>query len=108
MPIMAGLVDLIASGIFFFATEAESTLWQLWAVPTRHDYVCALACGCDGNSSQLHARRRGPGEAAFLAHSFLPDVFSLLSNISALENKKGDSGCSQGQEVNALCLREGH
>lgn len=86
MSIMAGLVDLVATGNFF-ATEAESTLWLLWAVPTSHDYVCALACGCDGNCSQLHARR-GPGEASFLAHSFLPDVFSFLSNFLALENKK--------------------
>lgn len=54
MPIMAGLVDLVVTGMFF-ATEAESTLWLLWDVPTRHDYDCALACGCDGNCSQLHA-----------------------------------------------------
>lgn len=54
MPITAGLVDLVVTGMFF-ATEAESTLWLLWDVPIRHDYDCALACRCDGNCSQLHA-----------------------------------------------------
>lgn len=90
---MAGLVDLIATGMLF-ATEAESILWLLWAVPTRHDYVCALACGCDGNCSQLHAQRKpGLGRLHFLLIPFCQMFFSLLSNFLALENKKGDSGC---------------
>lgn len=36
MPVVAGLVDLRVIGMGF-ATEAESVLWLLWAVPTRHD-----------------------------------------------------------------------
>lgn len=36
MPVVACLVDLIVIGMVF-ATEAESILWLLWAVPTRHD-----------------------------------------------------------------------
>lgn len=36
VPVMAGLVSLIVIGVVF-ATEAESILWLLWAVPTRHD-----------------------------------------------------------------------
>lgn len=36
VPITAGLIDLITIGMFF-ATEAESPLPLLWAVPSGYD-----------------------------------------------------------------------
>lgn len=58
MPIMAGLVDLIAAGMGFFLPQKLKAPCGCCGLSLQGMTVCALACGCDGNCSQLHVRRK--------------------------------------------------